>query len=192
MNKLNKIKFMAIVIFAFMFALSNLEEVAEAENAVKIAEKTDSEKADSEVEENIDNEDTEDTDENREENIEEDDEFDDGGLNFVVTDIDEGKAYAELTGVVNEKTTLIYIPKKVEYKDTEIIVNSISDSAFAELKGLRKVILDAEIEDVDKDMFKGVSRIDRLIVEVPKKKLEGIRKIFKKKGIKVKEIRAMK
>ena len=192
MNKLNKMKFMAIVIFAFLFALSDLEEVAEAENAVKIAEKTDSEKADSEVEENIDDEDAEDTDENREENIEEDDEFDDGGLNFVVTDIDEGKAYAELTGAVNKKTTLIYIPKKAEYNDAEIIVNSISDSAFSDLKGLRKIILDADIEDIDKSMFKGMSRIDRLIVEVPKTKLEGFRKIFEKKGIRVKEIRAMK
>ncbi|MGP1433878.1 MAG: hypothetical protein ACTTKP_06330 [Catonella sp.] len=192
MNKLNKMKFMAIVIFAFLFALSDLEEVAEAENAVKIAEKTDSEKADSEVEENIDDEDAEDTDENREENIEEDDEFDDGGLNFVVTDIDEGKAYAELTGAVNKNTTLIYIPKKAEYNDAEIIVNSISDSAFSDLKGLRKIILDADIEDIDKSMFKGMSRIDRLIVEVPKTKLEGFRKIFEKKGIRVKEIRAMK
>ena len=192
MNKLNKIKFMAIVIFAFMFALSNLEEVAEAENAVKTAEKTDSEKANSELEENIDDEDVENVGDDGDVSIEMDDEFEEGGLSFVVTDKDGSKVYAELTGAVNEKTTLIYIPKKVEYKDTEIIVNSISDSAFAELKGLRKVILDADIEDVDKDMFKGVSRIDRVIVEVPKKKLEGIRKIFKKKGIKVKEIRAMK
>lgn len=142
------------------------------------------------------------------------DEFDVGGISYMVTEIKDGKVYVEVTGVINDRATTVYIPKKTEYNETEMIVSSIGEDSFSYLERLRKVVVAADITHIAKDAFKGAEKFSRLViktsalnkveknifkdvssklvVEVPKKKLTSYKKLFNNKGAKIKEIRAIK
>ena len=142
------------------------------------------------------------------------DEFDAGGISYMVTEIKDGKVYVEVTGVINDRATTVYIPKKTEYNETEMIVSSIGEDSFSYLERLRKVVVAADITHIAKDAFKGAEKFSRLViktsalnkveknifkdvssklvVEVPKKKLTSYKKLFNNKGAKIKEIRAIK
>lgn len=142
------------------------------------------------------------------------DEFDAGGISYMVTEIKKGKVYVEVTGVINDRATTVYIPKKTEYNKTEMIVSSIGEDSFSYLERLRKVVVAADITHIAKDAFKGAEKFSRLViktsalnkveknifkdvssklvVEVPKKKLTSYKKLFNNKGAKIKEIRAIK
>lgn len=142
------------------------------------------------------------------------DEFDAGGISYMVTEIKDGKVYVEVTGVINDRATTVYIPKKTEYNKTEMIVSSIGEDSFSYLERLRKVVVAADITHIAKDAFKGAEKFSRLViktsalnkveknifkdvssklvVEVPKKKLTSYKKLFNNKGVKIKEIRAIK
>ena len=142
------------------------------------------------------------------------DEFDAGGISYIVTEIKDGKVYVEVTGVINDRATTVYIPKKTEYNKTEMIVSSIGEDSFSYLERLRKVVVAADITHIAKDAFKGAEKFSRLViktsalnkveknifkdvssklvVEVPKKKLTSYKKLFNNKGAKIKEIRAIK
>ena len=142
------------------------------------------------------------------------DEFDAGGISYMVTEIKDGKVYVEVTGVINDRATTVYIPKKTEYNKTEMIVSSIGEDSFSYLERLRKVVVAADITHIAKDAFKGAEKFSRLViktsalkkveknifknvssnlvVEVPKKKLTSYKKLFNNKGAKIKEIRAIK
>ena len=142
------------------------------------------------------------------------DEFDAGGISYMVTEIKDGKVYVEVTGVINDRATTVYIPKKTEYNKTEMIISSIGEDSFSYLERLRKVVVAADITHIAKDAFKGAEKFSRLViktsalnkveknifkdvssklvVEVPKKKLTSYKKLFNNKGAKIKEIRAIK
>ena len=142
------------------------------------------------------------------------DEFDAGGISYMVTEIKDGKVYVEVTGVINDRATTVYIPKKTEYNKTEMIVSSIGEDSFSYLERLRKVVVAADITHIAKDAFKGAEKFSRLViktsalnkveknifkdvssklvVEVPKKKLTSYKKLFNNKGANIKEIRAIK
>ncbi len=142
------------------------------------------------------------------------DEFDARGISYMVTEIKDGKVYVEVTGVINDRATTVYIPKKTEYNETEMIVSSIGEDSFSYLERLRKVVVAADITHIAKDAFKGAEKFSRLViktsalnkveknifkdvssklvVEVPKKKLTSYKKLFNNKGAKIKEIRAIK
>ena len=132
----------------------------------------------------------------------------------MVTEIKDGKVYVEVTGVINDRATTVYIPKKTEYNKTEMIVSSIGEDSFSYLERLRTVVVAADITHIAKDAFKGAEKFSRLViktsalnkveknifkgvssklvVEVPKKKLTSYKKLFNNKGAKIKEIRAIK
>ena len=40
------------------------------------------------------------------------DEFDAGGISYMVTEIKDGKVYVEVTGVINDRATTVYIKKQ--------------------------------------------------------------------------------
>lgn len=153
-------------------------------------------------------------DEEKEPPVEVYDEFDANGISYMVTEINSGKIYVEVTGVINDRATTVYIPKTVEYNDAEMIVNSIGEDSFSYMERLRKTIVAADITHIGKDAFKESGKFSRLIIksnylgkvgknafkdvsnkliiEVPKKKLKSYKKLFTNKGIKIKEIRAIK
>lgn len=147
-------------------------------------------------------------------NVEIFDEFDVKGISYQVAEIKSGKIYVEVTGIINDRATTVYIPKKVKYKGEEMIVNSIGEDCFSYMERLRKVVIAADIKYIEKDVFKDAAKLGRLIIksnflskvgknafkgvgnklviEVPKKKLKTYKKLFVNKGVKVKAIRAIK
>ena len=142
------------------------------------------------------------------------DEFDTNGISYIVTEIKNGMVYVEVTGVINDSATTIYIPKKIEYNDIKMIVQSIGEDSFSYMKRLRKVVVAADISyigknafreskkfsrliiksnalsKVGKNVFKNVS--NKLIIDVPKKKLTSYKKIFLNNGVNIKAIQAIK
>ena len=146
--------------------------------------------------------------------VEVDDEFSVGGVFYTVTEIKSGKVYVGVSGVVNDRATTVFIPKKIKYKGNEMTVTSIEEDGFSYMERLRKVVIYADIVKIGNDAFKGAVKFDRfvirttklkkagknifkntskkMIIEVPKKSLSSYKKLFKNKGIKVKEIRALK
>ena len=146
--------------------------------------------------------------------VEVDDEFSVGGVFYTVTEIKSGKVYVGVSGVVNDRATTVFIPKKIKYKGNEMTVTSIEEDGFSYMERLRKVVIYADIVKIGNDAFKGAVKFDRfvirttklkkagknifkntskkMIIEVPKKSLSSYKKLFKNKGIKVKEIRAIK
>ena len=146
--------------------------------------------------------------------VEVDDEFSVGGVFYTVTEIKSGKVYVGVSGVVNDRATTVFIPKKIKYKGNEMTVTSIEEDGFSYMERLRKVVIYADIVKIGNDAFKGAVKFDRfvirttklkkagknifkntskkMIIEVPKKSLSSYRKLFKNKGVKVKEIRALK
>lgn len=146
--------------------------------------------------------------------VEVDDEFSVGGVFYTVTEIKSGKVYVGVSGVVNDRATTVFIPKEIKYKGNEMTVTSIEEDGFSYMERLRKVVIYADIVKIGNDAFKGAVKFDRfvirttklkkagknifkntskkMIIEVPKKSLSSYKKLFKNKGIKVKEIRALK
>lgn len=146
--------------------------------------------------------------------VEVDDEFSVGGVFYTVTEIKSGKVYVGVSGVVNDRATTVFIPKKIKYKGNEMTVTSIEEDGFSYMERLRKVVIYADIVKIGNDAFKGAVKFDRfvirttklkkagknifkntskkMIIEVPKKSLSSYKKLFKNKGVKVKEIRAIK
>ena len=146
--------------------------------------------------------------------VEVDDEFSVGGVFYTVTEIKSGKVYVGASGVVNDRATTVFIPKKIKYKGNEMTVTSIEEDGFSYMERLRKVVIYADIVKIGNDAFKGAVKFDRfvirttklkkagknifknvskkMIIEVPKKSLSSYKKLFKNKGVKVKEIRAIK
>ena len=146
--------------------------------------------------------------------VEVDDEFSVGGVFYTVTEIKSGKVYVGVSGVVNDRATTVFIPKKIKYKGNEMTVTSIEEDGFSYMERLRKVVIYADIVKIGNDAFKGAVKFDRfvirttklkkagknifkntskkMIIEVPKKSLSSYRKLFKNKGVKVKEIRVIK
>ena len=146
--------------------------------------------------------------------VEVDDEFSVGGVFYTVTEIKSGKVYVGVSGVVNDRATTVFIPKKIKYKGNEMTVTSIEEDGFSYMERLRKVVIYADIVNIGNDAFKVAVKFDRfvirttklkkagknifkntskkMIIEVPKKSLSSYKKLFKNKGIKVKEIRAIK
>lgn len=146
--------------------------------------------------------------------VEVDDEFSVGGVFYTVTEIKSGKVYVGVSGVVNDRATTVFIPKKIKYKGYEMTVTSIEEDGFSYMERLRKVVIYADIVKIGNDAFKDAVKFDRfvirttklkkagknifknvskkMIIEVPKKSLSSYRKLFKNKGVKVKEIRVIK
>lgn len=146
--------------------------------------------------------------------VEVDDEFSVGGVFYTVTEIKSGKVYVGVSGVVNDRATTVFIPKKIKYKGNEMTVTSIEEDGFSYMERLRKVVIYADIVKIGNDAFKDAVKFDRfvirttklkkagknifknvskkMIIEVPKKSLSSYRKLFKNKGVKVKEIRVIK
>lgn len=146
--------------------------------------------------------------------VEVDDEFSVGGVFYTVTEIKSGKVYVGVSGVVNDRATTVFIPKRIKYKGNEMTVTSIEEDGFSYMERLRKVVIYADIVKIGNDAFKGAVKFDRfvirttklkkagknifkntskkMIIEVPKKSLSSYKKLFKNKGVKVKEIRAIK
>lgn len=146
--------------------------------------------------------------------VEVDDEFSVGGVFYTVTEIKSGKVYVGVSGVVNDRATTVFIPKKIKYKGNEMTVTSIEKDGFSYMERLRKVVIYADIVKIGNDAFKDAVKFDRfvirttklkkagknifkntskkMIIEVPKKSLSSYKKLFKNKGVKVKEIRAIK
>lgn len=146
--------------------------------------------------------------------VEVDDEFSVGGIFYTVTEIKSGKVYVGVSGVVNDRATTVFIPKKIKYKGNEMTVTSIEEDGFSYMERLRKVVIYADIVKIGNDAFKDAVKFDRfvirttklkkagknifknvskkMIIEVPKKSLSSYRKLFKNKGVKVKEIRVIK
>ena len=145
--------------------------------------------------------------------VEVDDEFSVGGVFYTVTEIKSGKVYVGVSGVVNDRATTVFIPKKIKYKGNEMTVTSIEEDGFSYMERLRKVVIYADIVKIGNDAFKDAVKFDRfvirttklkkagknifknvskkMIIEVPKKSLSSYRKLFKNKGVKVKEIRVI-
>lgn len=146
--------------------------------------------------------------------VEVDDEFSVGGVFYTVTEIKSGKVYVGVSGVVNDRATTVFIPKKIKYKGYEMTVTSIEEDGFSYMERLRKVVIYADIVKIGNDAFKDAVKFDRfvirttklkkagknifknvskkMIIEVPKKSLSSYKKLFKNKGVKVKEIRVIK
>lgn len=146
--------------------------------------------------------------------VEVDDEFSVGGVFYTVTEIKSGRVYVGVSGVVNDRATTVFIPKKIKYKGNEMTVTSIEEDGFSYMERLRKVVIYADIVKIGNDAFKDAVKFDRfvirttklkkagknifknvskkMIIEVPKKSLSSYRKLFKNKGVKVKEIRVIK
>ena len=146
--------------------------------------------------------------------LEVDDEFSVGGVFYTVTEIKSGKVYVGVSGVVNDRATTVFIPKKIKYKGNEMTVTSIEEDGFSYMERLRKVVIYADIVKIGNDAFKDAVKFDRfvirttklkkagknifknvskkMIIEVPKKSLSSYKKLFKNKGVKVKEIRVIK
>ena len=146
--------------------------------------------------------------------VEVDDEFSVGGVFYTVTEIKSGKVYVGVSGVVNDMATTVFIPKKIKYKGNEMTVTSIEEDGFSYMERLRKVVIYADIVKIGNDAFKDAVKFDRfvirttklkkagknifknvskkMIIEVPKKSLSSYKKLFKNKGVKVKEIRVIK
>lgn len=146
--------------------------------------------------------------------VEVDDEFSVGGVFYTVTEIKSGKVYVGVSGVVNDRATTVFIPKKIKYKGNEMTVTSIEEDGFSYMERLRKVVIYADIVKIGNDAFKDAVKFDRfvirttklkkagknifknvskkMIIEVPKKSLSSYKKLFKNKGVKVKEIRVIK
>ena len=146
--------------------------------------------------------------------VEVDDEFSVGGVFYTVTEIKSGKVYVGVSGVVNDRATTVFIPKKIKYKGNEMTVTSVEEDGFSYMERLRKVVIYADIVKIGNDAFKDAVKFDRfvirttklkkagknifkntskkMIIEVPKKSLSSYKKLFKNKGVKVKEIRAIK
>ena len=146
--------------------------------------------------------------------VEVDDEFSVGGVFYSVTEIKSGKVYVGVSGVVNDRATTVFIPKKIKYKGNEMTVTSIEEDGFSYMERLRKVVIYADIVKIGNDAFKDAVKFDRfvirttklkkagknifknvskkMIIEVPKKSLSSYRKLFRNKGVKVKEIRVIK
>ena len=146
--------------------------------------------------------------------VEVDDEFSVGGVFYIVTEIKGSKIYVGVSGVVNDRATTVYIPKKVKAEGKEMIVTSIEEDSFSDMERLRKVVVNADIVKIGNDAFKDAAKFNRLvlkttklkkvgknifknvsnklIIEAPKKSLSSYKKLFKNKGIKVKEIRAIR
>ena len=146
--------------------------------------------------------------------VEVDDEFSVGGVFYTVTEIKSGKVYVGVSGVVNDRATTVFIPKEIKYKGNEMTVTSIEEDGFSYIERLRKVVIYADIVKIGNDAFKDAVKFDRfvirttklkkagknifknvskkMIIEVPKKSLSSYRKLFRNKGVKVKEIRVIK
>jgi len=146
--------------------------------------------------------------------VEVDDEFSVGGVFYIVTEIKGSKIYVGVSGVVNDRATTVYIPKKVKAEGKEMIVTSIEEDSFSDMERLRKVVVNADIVKIGNDAFKDAAKFNRLvlkttklkkvgknifknvsnklIIEAPKKSLSSYKKLFNNKGVKVKEIRAIK
>ena len=146
--------------------------------------------------------------------VEVDDEFSVGGVFYTVTEIKRGKVYVGVSGVVNDRATTVFIPKKIKFKGNEMTVTSIEEDGFSYMERLRKVVIYADIVKIGNDAFKDAVKFDRfvirttklkkagknifknvskkMIIEVPKKSLSSYKKLFKNKGVKVKEIRVIK
>lgn len=146
--------------------------------------------------------------------VEVDDEFSVGGVFYTVTEIKSGKVYVGVSGVVNDRATTVFIPKEIKYKGNEMTVISIEEDGFSYMERLRKVVIYADIVKIGNDAFKDAVKFDRfvirttklkkagknifknvskkMIIEVPKKSLSSYRKLFRNKGVKVKEIRVIK
>ena len=146
--------------------------------------------------------------------VEVDDEFSVGGVFYTVTEIKSGKVYVGVSGVVNDRATTVFIPKKIKYKGNEMTVTSIEEDGFSYMERLRKVVIYADIVKIGNDAFKDAVKFDRfvirttklkkagknifknvskkMIIEVPKKSLSSYRKLFRNKRLKVKEIRVIK
>lgn len=156
-------------------------------------------------------------DEDEEENttgVEVFDEFSAGGIFYTVTHIKGNKAYLGVTGIVNDRATTVFIPKKIKYKDNEMMVTSIEEDGFSYLDRLRKVVVGADITHIGEDAFRKSVKFDRLviktntlkkvgknifkgagkklIIEVTKKSLGKYKKMFTNKGVKIKGIRVIK
>lgn len=146
--------------------------------------------------------------------VEVDDEFSVGGVFYIVTEIKGSKIYVGVSGVVNDRATTVYIPKKVKAEGKEMIVTSIEEDSFSDMERLRKVVVNADIVKIGNDAFKDAAKFNRLvlkttklkkvgknifknvsnklIIEAPKKSLSSYKKLFNNKGVKVKEIRAIR
>ena len=146
--------------------------------------------------------------------VEVDDEFSVGGVFYTVTEIKSGKVYVGVSGVVNDRATTVFIPKEIKYKGNEMTVTSIEEDGFSYMERLRKIVIYADIVKIGNDAFKDAVKFDRfvirttklkkagknifknvskkMIIEVPKKSLSSYKKLFKNKGVKVKEIRVIK
>ena len=142
------------------------------------------------------------------------DEFSVGGIFYTVTGIKGNKVYVGVSGIVNDRATTVFIPKKIKYKGNEMTVTSIEDDGFSYLTRLRKVVVGANITYIGEDAFRETVKFDRLviktntlkkvgknifkgagkklIIEVSKKSLGKYKKMFINKGVKIKEIRVIK
>ena len=142
------------------------------------------------------------------------DEFSVGGILYTVTSIKGNKVYLGVSGVVNDRATTVFIPKKIKYKGNEMVVTSIEDDGFSYMDRLRKVVVGANITYIGEDAFRESVKFDRLviktntlkkvgknvfkgagkklIIEVSKKSLEKYKKMLTNKGVKIKEIRVIK
>ena len=142
------------------------------------------------------------------------DEFSVGGILYTVTNIKGNKVYLGVSGVVNDRVTTVFIPKKIKYKGNEMVVTSIEDDGFSYMDRLRKVVVGANITYIGEDVFRESVKFDRLviktnklkkvgknvfkgagkklIIEVSKKSLGKYKKMLTNKGVKIKEIRVIK
>ena len=142
------------------------------------------------------------------------DDFSVGGIFYTVTHIKNNKVYAGVSGVVNDRATIAFIPKKIKYKGNEVIVTSIEDDGFSYMDRLRKVVVDADITYIGEDAFRKSVKFDRLviktdtlkkvgknifkdagkklIIEVTKKSFGKYKNLLANKGVKIKEIRVIK
>ena len=142
------------------------------------------------------------------------DEFSVGGILYTVTNIKGNTVYLGVSGVVNDRATTVFIPKKIKYKGNEMVVTSIEDDGFSYMDRLRKVVVGANITYIGEDAFRESVKFDRLviktnklkkvgknifkgagkklIIEVSKKSLGKYKKMLTNKGVKIKEIRVIK
>ncbi len=133
------------------------------------------------------------------------DEISVGGLYYTVTGIEGENVYVEVSGVVNEKATTVYIPKTVSGEAVTMTVTGIAEDCFSYMKRLRKITVVADITYIGTDAFKNSSRLRNLViktealkkvgknalsgvngrisVKVPEKSLKSYRRLFKNKGI---------
>ena len=105
--------------------------------------------------------------------VEVDDEFSVGGVFYTVTEIKSGKVYVGVSGVVNDRATTVFIPKKIKYKGNEMTVTSIEEDGFSYMERLRKVVIYADIVKIGNDAFKGAVKFDRFVIRTTKLKKAG-------------------